>query len=108
MNVLFLCSQNKLRSPTAEAIFSDYKDLQVSSAGLDSSAVVTLHSETLEEADIIFVMERSHCHRLAKKFKPYLKDKRVICLDIPDEYDFMEPELIEILKKKVLPLLGRG
>lgn len=108
MNVLFLCSQNKLRSPTAEAIFSGYDDLQVSSAGLDASAVVPVDSEVLAAADIIFVMERSHRNRLSKKFQRYLKDKRVICLDIPDEYDFMDPALIELLERKVLPLLGKG
>lgn len=107
-NVLFLCSQNKLRSPTAEAIFSDYKSLVVASAGLDSSAVAPVDADALEQADIIFVMERSHRNRLSQKFRPYLKNKRIICLDIPDEYDFMDPALIALLKKKILPLLGKG
>ncbi len=106
MNILFLCSQNKLRSPTAEAVFSQYEHLHVSSAGLDASAAVPVDSEALEAADIIFVMERSHRNKLAKKYQPYLRDKRIICLDIPDEYDFMDPALIAILEKKVLPIVG--
>jgi predicted protein tyrosine phosphatase len=103
--LLFLCSRNKLRSPTAEAIFSEYEDMEVESAGLDKYAEVPVSTEAIQWADIIFVMEKSHKQKLSKNFQPYLKDKRIICLDIPDEYQYMEPALIELLKKKVLPLL---
>lgn len=104
--LLFVCGKNRLRSPTAEAVFSEYEGLQAESAGLDREAEMPLSSEAIEWADIIFVMESSHRSKLSKKFQPWLKDKRVICLDIPDEYEYMEPELVELLKKKVLPLLG--
>ncbi len=104
--LLFVCGKNRLRSPTAEAVFSEYEGLEAESAGLDREAEMPLSSEAIEWADIIFVMENSHRSKLSKKFQPWLKDKRVICLDIPDEYDYMEPELVELLKKKVLPLLG--
>ncbi|MDY6901657.1 MAG: low molecular weight protein tyrosine phosphatase family protein [Cyanobacteriota bacterium] len=106
MKLLFLCSQNKLRSPTAEAVFSEYEGLEVESAGLNKGAENLLSTESIEWADIIFVMENSHKNKLSKNFKSFMKGKRVVCLDIPDEYDYMEPELIKILKKKVLPLLG--
>ncbi|NET14276.1 MAG: phosphotyrosine protein phosphatase, partial [Okeania sp. SIO1H6] len=59
----------------------------------------------IQWADIIFVMEKSHQRKLSNKFQPRLKNKRVICLDIRDEYEYMQPELVELLKKKVLPLL---
>lgn len=104
--ILFICSRNRLRSPTAEAVFSEYEGLEVDSAGLDREAEVHLCSETIQWADLIFVMEKSHRSKLSKQFKPWLKGKRVICLDIPDEYEYMEPILVELLKKKVLPLLG--
>lgn len=104
--LLFICSQNRLRSPTAEAVFSDYEGLEAESAGLDKEAVIPLCSEALEWADIIFVMEKSHRRKLSQRFQPWLKNKRVVCLDIPDEYEYMEPTLIELLKQKVLPLLG--
>lgn len=103
--VLFICSQNRLRSPTAEAIFSEYPELEVDSAGLDRGAEITLCSEAVQWADIIFVMEKSHQRKLSNQFQPWLKNKRVICLDIPDEYEYMEPALVNLLKKKVLPLL---
>lgn len=60
----------------------------------------------IESADIIFVMEKVHKNKLSKKFQKFLKLKRVICLDIPDEYDYMDVDLINILNQKVLPLLG--
>ena len=104
--LLFLCSQNRLRSPTAEAIFSEYEGLEVDSAGLDHYAEIPVSTEMIEWADIIFVMEKSHRNKLSKNFQPFLKDKRIVCLDIPDEYEYMSSDLIRLLKKKVLPLLG--
>lgn len=104
--LIFICSQNRLRSPTAEVVFSEYQGLETDSAGLDRQAEIPLSSEAIEWADIIFVMEKSHRNKLSRKFQPWLKNKRVICLDIPDEYEYMEPALVELLKKKVLPLLG--
>ncbi|BBD61040.1 hypothetical protein NIES2109_38410 [Nostoc sp. HK-01] len=104
--LLFICSKNKLRSPTAEAVFAEYEGLETDSAGLDHYAEVPVSTEAIEWADIIFVMEQSHKRKLTKKYQSFLKDKKIICLDIPDEFSYMEPVLIEILKKKVLPLLG--
>lgn len=104
--LLFVCSQNRLRSPTAEAVFSEYEGLETDSAGLDHYAEVPVSTEALIWADIIFVMEKSHKQKLSQKFQPFLKNKRVICLDIPDEFEYMESALIKLLKKKVFPLLG--
>jgi len=61
--------------------------------------------ELLEWADMIFVMERSHRNKLSKKFRSYLKNKRIVCLDIPDEYGYMDHVLVKILKRKMLPFL---
>jgi len=99
--LLFICSQNRLRSPTAEQIFSTYERLDVRSAGLDKDAISPLLSDDLEWADIFFVMEKSHRNKLSKKFKEYIRGKRVINLNIPDEYECMDPTLIQILKSSV-------
>ena len=91
---LFVCSRNRLRSPTAEAVFSTWPGVETDSAGLADDAEVVLSSEQIDWADIIFVMERSHRARLSRRFRKHLNGKRVICLDIPDDYAFMQPELV--------------
>lgn len=100
-NVLFICSQNRLRSPTAEHVFADWPGIKSSSAGLNNDAENPVTPELLVWADLIFVMERTHRNKLSAKFKPSLANKRVICLDIPDDYEFMDPVLVGLLKVKV-------
>lgn len=99
--VLFVCTQNRLRSPTAEKVFSNYDGLKVRSAGLDPHARKHLTSDMIKWADIIFVMERVHQENIKNKYQEELKGKKLICLNIPDEYDFMQAELIDILKEKI-------
>lgn len=103
--VLFICSQNRLRSPTAEQVFSEYPGIEVASAGTNNDAENPLTTELVRWADIIFVMERSHRSKLQRKFRADLKGARVICLDIPDEYEFMDEALITLLKAKVTRFL---
>ncbi|WP_170305814.1 low molecular weight protein tyrosine phosphatase family protein [Pseudoduganella ginsengisoli] len=97
---LFICTQNRLRSPTAEHIFASWPDVETDSAGLGNDATVPLSSEQIAWANIIFVMEKTHRNRLSSKFRKFLNGKRVICLDIPDEYEYMQPELIKLLEVK--------
>jgi len=99
--VLFVCSQNKLRSPTAEQVFSEIPGLDVLSAGTNHDAVTPLSSELIEWADKIFVMENTHREKLQKRFRSSLKGKKIICLDIPDNFSYMDPKLVAILKKKL-------
>jgi predicted protein tyrosine phosphatase len=107
LNVLFVCSQNKWRSPTAERIFARYPGVECSSAGLNNDAENPLAPEQVERADIIFVMERAQRTKLSARFKKYLKGARVICLDIPDKYKFMDPALVSLLESKVPQFLQR-
>ncbi len=104
-NVLFVCRQNRLRSPTAETIFSSRDGLEVLSAGLNNDADTPLTSEAVEWADLIFVMEKTHRNKLQKKFRANLNGKKVICLDIPDDYDYMDPQLVRLLQVKIARFL---
>jgi predicted protein tyrosine phosphatase len=104
-NILFICSQNRLRSPTAQQVFCSYESIQCLSAGLDHDAITPVSSELIDWAELIFVMEKSHRNKLTAKFKSHLSNKRVICLDIPDEYDFMDSALIRLLQIKVTRFL---
>lgn len=97
---LFICTQNRLRSPTAEQVFASWPDVESDSAGLGNDAEVPLSSEQIAWATIIFVMEKVHRRRLAQNFRTHLNGKRVICLDIPDDYAYMQPELIRALEAK--------
>jgi predicted protein tyrosine phosphatase len=81
--VLFVCSQNRLRSPTAEALFATWPNVETDSAGLAPDAAVSLSSEQIAWADIIFVMEKVHRNKLSKRFARHLKGKRIVCLAIP-------------------------
>lgn len=105
-NVLFICSQNRLRSPTAEQVFSAWKDIDVTSAGLNNDAENPVTPEALAWADIIFVMEKTHRDKLSKKFRAHLNGKRIVVLNIPDDFEFMDPALVSLLQTRVPPFLG--
>lgn len=99
-NILFICGKNRRRSPTAEQIFSNHPDIEVASAGVSVDADVLVTPELIEWADLIFVMEKAHRTKLSTRFRPNLKGTKVICLDIPDRYGFMDPELIAQIRSK--------
>ena len=101
IKILFLCSRNKWRSLTAEKIFNGVNGHEVRSAGTENNARIKVTSGHIGWADIIFVMEKKHLRRIQEKFRDILRDKKVIILDISDDYSFMDEELIEILKFRV-------
>lgn len=103
--VLFVCSQARLRSPTAERVYADWPGVETACGGLNADADVPLTPEDVVAADLIFVMEKTHRNKLSQRFRPQLRGKRVICLDIPDDYDYMDPVLIALLKARVSKFL---
>ena len=104
-NVLFLCARNRLRSPTAEQVFAAWPGVETASAGLNPDADEVVGADLVEWADLIFVMEKAHRAKLQKRFRARLKSTRVVCLDIPDDYAFMDPALIQLLHARVTPHL---
>jgi predicted protein tyrosine phosphatase len=107
MRALFVCSQNRLRSPTAEQVFANWPEVESASAGVHESADVPLDPELIQWAEIIFFMEKSHRTKALKRFPRQLGGKRQVVLNIPDNYKFMEPSLVTLLESKVGPLLRR-
>jgi predicted protein tyrosine phosphatase len=95
-NFLFICSKNQWRSPTAELLFKDHPDHVAYSAGTSEKARIRVNQKMIDKADVIFVMERRHKELLKQRFE--LTGKKVIILDIEDNYQYNDPELIEILK----------
>src|SRR3954452_12806377 len=108
MKLLFVCGRNKWRSPTAERIFSNQPSLEVRARGLSSSANRRLVADDVSWADAIFVMESRQKRQLVGLFRTELGDRPVHVLDIPDDYRFMDPELIELLEIGVRSVLGWG
>ena len=101
--LLFVCSRNKLRSLTAERLFDGHMLYRVRSAGTQPGARIVVTEGHISWADIVFCMEKSHLNRLRRKFPEAMHGKRVVCLHIPDEYDFMQPELVDELQAKLAP-----
>ncbi len=101
MNLLFVCSENRLRSPTGEAVFSRYDGIDAIGCGTSSDAETVVSGDLIEWSDLIFVMENSHRNKVSKKFKPLLKGKRLVCLDIPDNYGYMDSVLVRLLENRV-------
>jgi predicted protein tyrosine phosphatase len=101
MNLLFVCSENRLRSPTGEEVFSKYPGINAIGCGTNADAETPVSGDLIEWADVIFVMEKSHRNKVAKKFKELLMGKKLVCLDIPDEYNRMDPVLVRLLESGV-------
>jgi predicted protein tyrosine phosphatase len=101
MNILFVCSKNKWRSRTAETIFQSDQRHKVRSAGTENDARIRITEKLVNWADLIFVMEKRHKERLEGKYGMLISQKEVIILNIQDEYQYMDSELIEILRASV-------
>lgn len=104
LNLLFICSRNQWRSPTAEAIFNTTPH-RARSAGTAASARIRASRQHLEWADLVFVMEYKHRDQLILLFGAVARDRHIIVLDIPDEYGYMDEELISMLQQSVAPHL---
>ena len=104
-NVLFVCGKNRLRSPTAEQVFANWPGVETASAGTGHDADCPVSAELIVWADTVLVMEASHRSKIAARFRPQLRGKRIAVLGIPDQFEYMAPELIRLLQQKVQPYL---
>ena len=95
-NLLFICSKNQWRSPTAELLFKNHSEHLARSADTSDKARIKITRKIIDWADIIFVMERKHLDILKQRFN--LTNSTLRVLDIEDDYQFNDVELISILK----------
>ncbi|MGC4031052.1 MAG: hypothetical protein QM754_04810 [Tepidisphaeraceae bacterium] len=100
LRLLFVCGRNRLRSPTAEEVFAG-DDVETLSAGVSPDADSPLDAESIEWADFVLFMEREHQTKAARQFGGAMRGKRCVCLNIPDQYQYMQPELINLLQTRV-------
>ena len=106
LNVLFVCSRNQWRSPTGEQVWRRDPRVNVRSAGTSAAARRVVSGGDLEWADVILVMEDKHRSRLLAEHRNLLVGKRLHVLDIPDDYRYMDAELVALLGAPVAELLG--
>lgn len=97
-----------MRSITAQEIYKNDSRFDVKSAGTDSAAATILTKDLLEWADTVIVMEKYHRNTIRKQFPDIYNNKKIVCLYIPDEFDYMQPELIQIIKYKFEDVYNRG
>jgi predicted protein tyrosine phosphatase len=93
---------------TAETIFDGQNGHQVRSVGTEQGARIRITPGHIGWADLIFVMEKRHRQRIEKKFREEITNKPVICLYIPDDYDYMDEELIDRLRTGVAQHVAFG
>lgn len=99
--VLFICGKGRHRSPTAEQIFSSNLDWEIDSAGLSADADAIVSAEQIEWATDIAVMEKRQLARLRMLFPRLVPGKRLVCLDVPDDFKFMQDELVALLRSRI-------
>ena len=100
-NILFICSRNQWRSPTAEHVFSKINDVNARSAGTSKQSRRKITAKDIAWADKIVVMETKHKQRIIGEFKNLVTYKDFMVLNIPDDYQYMDPELIDIFEHLV-------
>ena len=99
--LLFICRQNRRRSATAERLFGKRADLDVRSAGTAPDALARVNVNMLNWAEVIFIMDDEQRHWLETTFPQHPALARVVCLNIPDDFTFLQPELVELLQQRV-------
>jgi len=104
--VLFLCKYNRSRSATAERLFCKRPDLEVRSAGTNEDALVRVNQRMLDWADVVFTMDSTQQRALQHMFPSHPGLKKLVCLEIPDDFAFLHPELVKLLKERVTPHLA--
>lgn len=105
--LLFVCTVNRMRSATAHKIYENDSRFSVRSAGTDRTANTVISDEILNWADSIIVMEKQHRNYIRQRFPQIYKNKKIVCLYIPDDYAYMQNELIELLKDKIEDIYKR-
>jgi predicted protein tyrosine phosphatase len=99
--LLFVCSRNQWRSPTAAALFANSNRYVAKSAGTSDSARIKITPGLINWADRLFVMEKRHADIIKRNYPDLITDKSIVVLHISDDYQFMDPELIEILESRL-------
>ena len=99
--LLFVCSRNQWRSPTAAALFQQSQRYVARSAGTSDRARIKITAGLINWADWIFVMEKRHAAIIQRNYPDAIVDKSLIVLHSADDYEYMDSELIDILEARL-------
>lgn len=105
LNVLFVCSRNQWRSPTAEKLYENDDRVNVRSRGTARNAVQTITANDFKWSNVILVMEDKHRKRIIASFPGESRYKPLYVLDIPDDYRFMELDLVNLVSSAADPII---
>jgi len=95
-HILFVCGRNKRRSPTAVNVYRNDQRFTVYSAGISGTSGHQINQKDIHWADVIFVFEDEYGKWIKRKFNE--SHPKIINLSIPDEFEYMDSELIELIK----------
>jgi protein-tyrosine phosphatase len=99
-NILVVCGRNKRRSRTAEYIFKNDDRFNIRSAGLSPKSDRKISEKDLNWADLVLVMETRQRVKLRELYMN-LELPDIEILDIPDNYEFMDEELVQLLTERI-------
>ncbi|MEM5515345.1 hypothetical protein WNY37_00175 [Henriciella sp. AS95] len=108
LRLLFVCSKNRLRSPTGEAVFASVQGVETRSAGTARDAIRQVGMDDIRWCDLVICMEDKHANRLKADFRQAIAFKPIHVLGIPDDYKYMEDELVDRLRETVMPIIKQA
>jgi predicted protein tyrosine phosphatase len=82
-------------------LFRDHPCYETRSAGTENGARIKVTACHIGWADMIFCMEKKHAARVKERFASDLGDKPLIVLRIPDDFQFMNPALLDLLRSEL-------
>lgn len=103
--VLFLCSRNRIRSLTAERLMAGVPGYDVRSAGTEPGSRVRISEKLIGWSEVIFAMEPQHRRIVEERFAGELAERALIVLHVPDEFEYLDEELFEVLRGALGPWL---
>ena len=108
MKILFVCSANQDRSPTAENLYKNRQGFEVKSAGVSWCARMPVSSRLINWADVILTMEKWQQDMIVEEYAEHLSGKIIDYLDVPDMYRYMHPLLQEMIREKTDAWLNKN
>lgn len=82
-------------------IFKKDERFYVKSAGTSPASRIRITEKLINWADVILVVEKRHKEIIRQQFQDVVRSKEIKVLFIPDDFEFVQAELIELLEEKM-------